>query len=489
MRDTVCGSVLLLLLLNLLLPISAAPESLPTRCVDAVLTLDPEWRGDIGHPGSALYQRALHIDNKRAVTYPSLVLAPRTYDDVAQAILAVRKCEVDGFTILGGGHSAAGYGLNEGGVVLDMVEHMSGMEYLNADTGVLRVQAGARFSDVYSFVNGTGWLPVGGGCPQVGLGGFLLGGGWSFLSRSYGLGADNVLAVRYALANGTVVAATEKQNPDLFWAARGGGGGSLGVAMSFDLQMHLPRSKDGLMVVGQMCWPSFAPVVLRLWSMWLEGYASMPDWMDIDPVWLPIGEGNARMFCFTVVCNNDAELCYPLLQPYLSLQSMLNTVATEPFLVWQIANVNVTDAQEGYLYLTSGILQPGALTLPLIVELMAALADAPSPRNLVLFHVGGGQIGRVAPSATAFPHRTLQAVIQIKAIWDLPEEEQVNVEWVQRVRTLLMPHLSGSYVNYIDPYFPDWETAYFGDNYERLLQVQREVDPDNFFTFPQAIGR
>eukprot|EP00211_Chloroparvula_japonica_P014791 CAMPEP_0119120528 /NCGR_PEP_ID=MMETSP1310-20130426/1525_1 /TAXON_ID=464262 /ORGANISM="Genus nov. species nov., Strain RCC2339" /LENGTH=259 /DNA_ID=CAMNT_0007110009 /DNA_START=11 /DNA_END=790 /DNA_ORIENTATION=- len=254
--------------------------------------------------------------------------------------------------------------------------------------------------------------------------------------------------------------------------------------------MYQPRSATGLMVAGEMCWPPFGPAVLPLWDRWIRSYATMPDWVDVDPVWLPLGPDGARMFCFTTICNQDADLCWDYLAPYLAAEPTLNDIKEQPFLDWQRANVNVTSAQHDSLYLTSGILKAEAVTLSLIAELMAALAAAPSERNLVLFHVGGGKIAEVSPTATAFPHRDVELVVQAKAIWSDPSEEEANTAWVTHVRdTILMPHLSGSYVNYIDPNFPDPMDSYYKENYPRLVHVQQTYDPDHVFDFPLAVGR
>jgi FAD binding domain len=294
---------------------------------------------------------------------------------------------------------------------------------LAIDPPHLVVGAGARWREVYAELlrQNITLLPVGGGCPEVGVGGFVLGGGWSFLSRSYGLAADNLLDVSMVCANGSVVRASPSQHADLFWALRGGGGGNFGVVTQLRLQLRQPLSGDGLALVGELCWPPFAHPVLSLWEWWLAEYPRMPAYLDLDPVWLPLGVNGTRRFCFTVVCNQAQALCAPLVQRLVRrFPPSLNSVHRQPFLAWQAGNVNVTDAQQGALYLTSGTLLPGALTLPLLRELMFRLEESPSPRNLVLFHVGGGAIARLSPNATAFPHRNLQAVIQVKAIWDHP---------------------------------------------------------------------
>lgn len=148
-----------------------------------------------------------------------------------------------------------------------------------------------------------------------------------------------------------------------------------------------------------------------------------------------------------------------------------------------------TDAQSGELYLKSGVILPGALTLNMIAMLQAAIKASPSDRNLVLFHVGGGAITDVASNATAFPHRNAQVIIQVKAIWTdkSPAAQKANFDWVDNLFASIAPSLSGAYINYIDADLKEWQTAYYGKNYPRLQQVKADVDPSNFFSFRQSI--
>lgn len=230
--------------------------------------------------------------------------------------------------------------------------------------------------------------------------------------------------------------------------------------------------------------------------------------MDIEPAWLLISpesetaeavrtsrassgvdSNDPRMFCFTVICNGDPDTeCAPYVKPIAAkYPPVIDSVLPQPFMQWQMANVDVTDAQEGFLYLTSGILPPGALTTEVISQLVGALKDAPSDRNLVLFHAGGGEIANVLSSDSGFVHRDLELVIQIKGIWEREEDEEKNIEWVKSTRAIVTPLLSGSYINYIDPLLEGWEEAYYGSNYARLRDIKRSVDPDNFFRFNQSI--
>lgn len=266
-----CGAFLRLVVVLGVACVVGGTSSNRTECIAAYLAR-PEFRGITLLPGCPAFVAATRIDNVRAEVVPAAVVIPCTVLDVQLALEAARACHSP-FSALSGGHSAAGYGLSVDGLVLALRPAVAGAPSacrpggeagfglphpepptvgggfatvgpLNRQTGILRVGAGARFSEVYAAVNGTGWVPVGGGCPQVGVAGFILGGGWSFLSRSYGLACDKLTAAELVLANGTALrleksnAATMPQpQAELWWALCGGGGGNFGVATAFELQL------------------------------------------------------------------------------------------------------------------------------------------------------------------------------------------------------------------------------------------------------------
>ena len=99
-----------------------------------------------------------------------------------------------------------------------------------------------------------------------------------------------------------------------------------------------------------------------------------------------------------------------------------------------------------------------------------------------------GAISHINSTSTAFIHRDLELVIQIKGIWEHADDEEINIAWVKSTRAIVAPLLTGSYINYIDPLLEGWQEAYYGDNYDKLLEIKQSLDPDNFFRFNQSVG-
>ena len=168
------------------------------RCVVNYL-LQQEYAGSVEYPDTLEYEDAIGIDNKRVSTNPLLILGPISETDVSLAILAASSCNVP-LSVLSGGHSAAGYCLSDRGVTVNLREGLADVRLIPENETLIYVEAGALWQRVYEEASSTEYLPIGGGCTTVGTG-FLLGGGWSFLSRSYGLGSDNIVSMRMALSN------------------------------------------------------------------------------------------------------------------------------------------------------------------------------------------------------------------------------------------------------------------------------------------------
>ena len=198
------------------------------------------------------------------------------------------------------------------------------------------------------------------------------------------------------LANGSVVEANGTGActgacRDVWWASRGGGGGNFGVATRFRLQL---QAAPPAILVGQLCWPADVSSLDALWRWLLESYPTMPDWLQIDPGWLPLGTNGSRLFCHTVICNRaDEAACRALIAPVATRRDVvLNTLQMRSYLSWQLEHGSVTAAQHGYLYLTNFMMAEGATSIDVIRRLQRAVLASPSRRNLVIFHMGGGQV-------------------------------------------------------------------------------------------------
>lgn len=447
--------------------------------------------GHVAEAGSDDYHATMQIDNGRVRLPPALVVYPRSAEDVGLAIRFAREHDLP-FTVKGGGHSAAGYALNRAGVVLDMSSMAD--KVIDLDHSILHVQMGARWSDVYRYVveQDPSLLPIGGGCLTVGLPGFLLGGGYSFSSRSYGMGSDNVLSIDFVTPDGCVHhLSADSEDPvdqELWWACRGGGGGSFGVAVSMVLQLQRPATK---MLVGEIHYRlSDAAPIIEAYNEWIE---TLPDSMACygalrhmkDP---GNPDQNVRTFGITPVFNGPYEEGMEILAPMLKFAALevgLYEMTLPEFEEMIGKGTLVGDRQA---YIRSGIMRGGAMTAEVAEIYQRFMESAPSEDSFVVWTHGGGRIEEIDSSESAVAHRDGRFIFELKAIWSDPNDMRANVQWAYEFLEALRPHFIGAYVNYIDPLLTDWKQMYFGDNYDRLEALKHHVDPDGFFMFQQAIG-
>jgi diketogulonate reductase-like aldo/keto reductase len=474
----------------------------------------------------------------RGMFAPAAVVIPKTVEEVQQAVKVSQICSAPAFTIVSGGHNAAGYNLNSGGVVLNFQE----MTFLKVDKEnlVMTAQSGVRWSAVYPQLNNTGIGVTGGGCSHVGVAGFTLGGGWSWLSRSYGLASDNLLNAKIVLANGTLIsvnkhtAARNSDVADLWFALRGGGGGNFGVLVELQMKLHDTKQVvtyngttiKGAGLAGEMCWSltrskENATLAMKEYGKWM---VSMPDAMTgavIMTTWalptiehlrtqgylsrnsaetLAAGIAQSKMksdqskekaFCITHIYNGQYEDGLELLLPMLELSPDLaesnNRTLSDMDLpsYEQIIGEGAATAQNGNFYTNSRFFDHGNYDEYLIDKIINGVLESPGDLDTVVFHVGGGAIASVPENETAFGHRKAFILMQAKAIWEDSDNRSEHIEWTDGLIKAVSNHSMGSYVNYMNPDMQDWEVQYYGlISSKRLHYTKNTFDPYNFFNFP-----
>lgn len=451
--------------------------------------------GRILLPSELDYHQAVQIDNGRVQLRPRCVIQVNSVEDVVRSLKFAQGNNLR-FTVKGGGHSANGYSLNSGGVVIDM--SLLNAISLDKERQVVTVGMGARWHDVYVYLmnSGTGLIPIGGGCPTVGVAGFMQGGGYSFVSRSYGMSIDNLLSVTIVTPDGSVrtvgVESDASADRDLFWALRGGGGGNWGVAVSMDIKVHKPNSER--MLTAQLRYaPQRAQEVLGFYNHWVE---TLPDEMAVYGIWgyspdpsQPASSGKKiPTFGFTAIYNGDFASGAKLLQPLLDLAPLTASINALTLPEFELINGATTLVDNRSAYIRAGVMPKGAFTPEAIAVFEKYMANAPSPESFLVWTHGGGKISKLPADATAFVHRTGRFIPELKAIWEKPEQARATVEWAFHFFRELAPHFSGNYVNYIDPLLADWAHQYYGANYARLCTIKAKVDPLNQFSFQQSVG-
>lgn len=462
----------------------------------AIQELTRELSGYILQPGDSEYEEAIQIDNGRIQFRPRLIIFPAVIEDVKLGLKFAITNHLP-FSIKGGGHSAAGYCLNEGGVVIAM-KNLNRITF-NPKNETVTAEMGVIWYDVYKFMQATntGLIPVGGGCPTVAPPGFMLGGGYSFVSRSYGMSIDNLESLKIVTPDGELrhigVHSKSADDIDLFWACCGGGGGNFGIVVEMEMRVRKPNSKK--MLVGQIRYPlEMAQDVLGYYNEWVE---TVPDAMAVygymgNQKDLIDKTTNVKVLGLTPVYNGECEEGIDLIQGLLKLKPINADLYNMTLPDWEFFNGNTTRVAGRSSYIRSTILPKGGMNNNVAKVIIDSMSKAPSSESFAVWTHAGGAIENVAPDGTAYVHRNSRFVPEIKAIWDLnkPGDTLKNVEWAYEFFENLSHagNATGAYVNYIDPLQHNWTEKYYGHNYKRLLKIKEKVDPNNYFNFQQSVG-
>jgi hypothetical protein len=450
-------------------------------------------QGSILDPGDLGYVDTITIDNSRVTREPCLVAVPTTAKDVSEIIKYCRKQGIR-VTTKSGGHSAAGYCLNSEGLVIDLVN-------LNSISSVaggrrLSIGAGTRWIRAYNFLRDrqSEYTVIGGGCAGVGVAGFTLGTGYSFISRSYGLGSDNVTAMEFVSTDGDIISlndkTTDKNERELYWALRGAGGGNFGVVTKIDLQLH--KTPEPRLMMGQIAFPFYRiEEVLNFYNEWVK---DLPNEMAVygmlrrfpDP---RRGGQSALSLRFTPVFNGPMAKGIEKLKALIELKPSSVELYNMSLPEWENFIGTATQIKGNAAYIRSCVLSAGSLTEDVAIICKKYMSRSPSEDSYVVWTHTGGKI-KEYDGDSCYAHRNTEFTFELKSVWNeaLPQLARPNIEWAVNFFDELGQHAQGSYINYIDPLLMDWQKNYYGDKYERLLKAKKYWDPRGQFNFQQGIG-
>jgi hypothetical protein len=459
-------------------PIQARPRR--TTTFDE---LGRSFLGELLLPAGAGYETARRLWNGAIDRYPACIARCASVADVVASVRFARGHDVE-IAIRGGGHNVAGTAVCDG-----MVIDLSAMRAVRVDPAgrTTWVQGGALWRDVDHETQAHGLATTGGIVSHTGVAGLTLGGGIGFLMRKHGLAVDNLLAAEMVTADGDVVRASAEENPDLFWAIRGGGG-NFGVVTSFQFSLH-PLGPT--VMAGPVFWAADDTIdVLRFYR---DFAAEAPDELGsvvrlgtVPPLpvipedlhWRPA----IAVACCYAGAVEDGDRVVRTLRRFGS--PLADLLAPTPYVVFQ-GGLDDT-VLHGWHYYWKATNLAG-----LSDEAIAVIAEhayrAGSPRSYAaMFHMGGA-VARAPREATAYTGRNVQHNIVIDAVW-LPEESGTHAAsetaWARQFLEALEPHRAGGvYVNFLD-YDDDSSRvreAYGDQTYRRLAEVKGHFDPHNTF--------
>ena len=386
------------------------------------------------------------------------------------------------FAVRSGGHSYEGFSQSPD-LVID-VRGMTGIK-LATDKKSVSIGSGSSLGSVYKALWPSNLAIPAGSCFPVGVAGHSLGGGFGLLGRSFGLACDSVLSMEVVDASGHIRNVSGKENPDLFWALRGGGNGSFAVVTNFNFRTS-PVSVVARFVITWSKPIAQAAKIVQAWQQWL---ADLPPSIT-GTLHLTKDQGGlikVHMAGLSVQSESKLKVELKRLQRVAGPADQVSTT-TQTFKA-AATIFNGGPAVDSLLMKGKSDYVIDPMTDQGILTLLNGLQNAPG-EIAVLCDTYGGAINKIASDATAFVHRgNTRYSIQYYMEWTNPAASDANIAMMRTLYTSMRPHVSGgAYVNYCDLDLGDgYARAYWGDNLPRLMKVKAAVDPKNIFRHAQSV--
>jgi FAD/FMN-containing dehydrogenase len=425
-----------------------------------------------------------HIDRR-----PAVIVRVKHVEDVRRVIETARETGLE-LAVRSGGHSAAGHGTTDGGIVLDLRD----MKALDIDKQAMTAwaEAGLTAAEVTQATSEQGVAIGFGDTGSVGIGGITTGGGVGYLGRLHGLTIDNLLAAEVVTADGEIRHADADTNPDLFWAIRGGGG-NFGVATRF-----LYRLVDLPGIVGGMLFlPATAETVQRFIELADEApdeLSTIANVMPCPPMPMVDVAWHGELVIFGLLCfAGDAADGEEALRPFRDLAKLGGLDAPIADLVQPMTLAGMYGPEgEDADYRPTAVAKTMFLdrvdreTAKTIMARLEALPEA--PMRVAQLRVLGGAIARVPVDATAYAHRNSRIMVNLAAFYENEEERVAREAWLDEFASAIRQSDQGAYVNFVgDEGEARVHAAYPGATWDRLAEIKRRYDPTNLFRLNQNI--
>jgi FAD/FMN-containing dehydrogenase len=447
--------------------------------------LKTNLKGHVVLPADPNYDEVREIWNATIDRRPAIIVQCGAADDVPQAIALARENKLE-ISIRGAGHNIAGNAVCDRGMTIDL----STMKNVRIDAQKMRayVEPGATLADFDKAAQVHGLATPVGINSTTGIAGLTLGGGFGWLTRKYGLTIDNLVSAEMITADGNKIRTSANENPDLFWAIRGGGG-NFGVVTEFEFALHpvgpeilaglivFPLSQAKQVLTQYRKFAQSAPEELNVWVA-LRKAPPLP--------FLPDRVHGTEVVILPVFYTGDPIEGEQLIEPLRSFGDACGEhIGVQPYVEWQQAfDPLLTRGARNY-WKSHNFTELSDGVLDAIVEFASKL---PSPQCEIFIGCISGASNRISADATAYYHRDAQFVMNVHGRWDDVAHDETCIAWAREFFQTAAPYASaGGYVNFMTQEEGDRVAAAYGSNYDRLVQLKQRYDPENIFHLNQNI--
>ncbi|MEN8158379.1 MAG: FAD-binding oxidoreductase, partial [Bacteroidota bacterium] len=436
-------------------------------------------KGNVILPGEPGYDEARAIWNGMFDKKPAIIARCLSANDVSQSVRYAREHQLT-IAVKGGGHNSAGNAVCDDGMMIDL----SLMQKVDVDPDkrTVKVEGGCLLGTVDEATQKHGLAVSAGIISHTGVGGLTLGGGFGWISRKYGLTVDNLLSVKMVTADGSIVQASATENPDLFWAVRGGGG-NFGIVTTFECR----AARIGTEVYT-------GPIVKRFEDLksylqfHREFVKTMPDEMTIWLVvrhapplpFIPEEHHGKLVILIPFVWLGDPAEGEKLIQPIRDHgETVGDGSAVNPWTGWQSAFDGLVDHGARNYWKSHHLTD---LSDGCIDQIQAFAERMPGDECEVFIPHMEGAPSRIDPEATAFPHRNTPFLLNLHTRWRRASDDQRAIAWAREFHDATRPYSQGVYVNFLSEEGAERvREAYTEKVWKRLVEAKNRWDPENVF--------
>jgi FAD/FMN-containing dehydrogenase len=442
-------------------------------------------QGGVIKPGDSNYDESRKIWNAMIDRKPALIVQVADADDVSAAIKFARTNKLD-ITIRGAGHNIAGNSISDGGLVIDF----SAMKKTRVDVGkkIAFVEPGATLKDFDAEVQKHGLATPVGINSTTGIAGLTLGGGFGWLTRKYGFTVDNLLSADVVTIDGKKLKASEKENADLFWAIRGGGG-NFGVVTQFEFKLY-PVGPE--ILAGLLVFPfKQAKSILKQYRDLIQ--TTSPEfnvWVVMRKApplpFLPAEVHGKEVVVLAICVVGDYDKGETLIEKMRGFGEPVGEhIGRMPYVNWQQAfDPLLTPGARNYWKSHNFVeLKDGAMD-----SMIEYAGKLPSPQCEIFIGFLEGKSNSVPANAMAYSSRDLRYILNVHGRWDDAKQDKECINWAREFFDATSKFASsGAYVNFMTEEENERVAKAYGPNFDRLVQIKKKYDPDNLLRYNQNI--
>ena len=442
---------------------------------DTVKDLQQNFEGNILMEGDSGYETARKVWNGMIDRKPAIIAQCLSSNDIKQAVKFAQKNNLL-VSVKGGGHNVTGNAVCDDGIMIDL----SLMRSVKVDTDkqVAEVQTGATWGDFDNATQKYGLSSTGGLVSTTGVAGLTLGGGVGWLVRKHGLCCDNLLEAEIVTADGSLLKISPKENAELFWGIRGGGG-NFGIVTSMKFQLY----KLDKVVGGMILYPqNNAKEVIQFYREFMK---TAPDELTLYTGLLTSPDG-FPVIAFVGCYSGDPEKAETVLKPLREFGTPIADLFQPKSYIEMQTILDAPFPHGNRYYWKSGFLK--ALSDEAIDIIVSNAATVTSPYTAIILEYYGGVASHEPEGGTAYPHRQAEYDLVIISQWVNREEDEKHISWTRKFYEAMQDYTSNRvYVNTLGIEGEERVKEAYGENYQRLAALKNKYDPDNLFRLNQNI--